>query len=119
MAPLTANGPIDRAPTRNRADETDLLCDEIGDEQNDDERGGECVEILVAASGQAHGFRVGSYRNAVVAVPVCSARCEYGQILTLKGYIVSVDAGEGAAGTVILAASLSSSPAQDTALSRR
>jgi hypothetical protein len=39
--------------------------------------------------------------------------------LTLNGYIVSVGEGEGAAGAVIFAASPSSSPAQDTALSRR
>ena len=52
-------------------------------------------------------------------VPVCRARSEDARFLTLKGYIVSVGEGEGAAGTVIFAASPSSSPAQDTALSRR
>ena len=38
-------------------DETDLLRDEIGDEQDHDERGCEGVEIFVAASGRGHRAR--------------------------------------------------------------
>jgi hypothetical protein len=56
----------------------------------------------------------------MASVSVCRASRSRGNFLTLQGYIVSVDDGEGAAGAVICAhLSPSSSPAQDTALSRR
>ncbi len=44
------------AADRKGADETDLLRDQVGDEQDDHERSGEGVEVFVTACSRAHGF---------------------------------------------------------------